>query len=132
MRCILIKMFILVNLHMGRHMAMGFINGRMERNMMGSGKRESGMERECGRGWKGILILENGIRIGRRDMELILGHQGIDMMGSGCWGRSQAKDRISFQMATLIMDCILKENHQEWAFIHGVVEVYMRENLLKD
>jgi hypothetical protein len=98
---------------MGRHMAMGFINGRMGKNMMGSGKREPGMERECGRGWKGIRILENGIRIGLRDMGLILGHQGIDMMGNGCWGRSKARDQISFQMETLIMECIMRGNHQE-------------------
>lgn len=90
------------------------------------------MERGCGRGWKGIRILENGIRIGLRDMGLILGHRGIGMMGSGCWGRSKARDLIFFQMETLIMECILRGNHKELGFTHGVVGAYMRENFLKD
>ena len=62
---------------------MEFINGQMVKSMMDNGIMELGMEKEYGRELMVILILAIGNETKLMDMERILGHVVIDMMGNG-------------------------------------------------
>ena len=68
---------------MGKPKVMEFINGQMVKSMMDNGIMELGMEKEYGRELMVILILAIGNETKLMDMERILGHVVIDMMGNG-------------------------------------------------
>jgi hypothetical protein len=124
--------YILDNLKKEKDMARGNLFGLMVNNLMAIGKKERKMGLEFGNRQKVIIMKGNGNKIGRveEDITFMLEDQNIEEISKNF--SNMEKVSRNFPMEIVTLENILAENHMVMENMFGRMEIFMRDNFLKD
>lgn len=124
--------YILDNLKKEKDMARGNLFGLMVNNLMAIGKKERKMGLEFGNRQKVIIMKGNGNKIGRVEEDIIfmLEDQNIEEISKNF--SNMEKVSRNFPMEIVTLENILAENHMVMENMFGRMEIFMRDNFLKD